>query len=220
MPHFQHRASRIQFVQHGNGQTLLLIHGAGGNAMNWPPGLRRLPGWSVAAIDLPGHGKSIDAPALTSIGEYCALVLAWADALGVEKFAVAGQSMGAAIALQVALDVPERVTHLIPIACAPKIVVNPALLDALHAGDASAYTTLTRLSYARETLPKRLAQYEMHLRNTPPHVLWAAFSACAVFDIADRLGEIAAPTLVIGAVKDRMIPMQGSIALHNGIAGS
>ena len=42
----------------GRRPPLLLIHGAGGTHMHWPASLRRLPGWNVYAIDLPGHGKS------------------------------------------------------------------------------------------------------------------------------------------------------------------
>ena len=36
---------------------LLLIHGAGGTHMHWPAALRRLAGWNVYVLDLPGHGK-------------------------------------------------------------------------------------------------------------------------------------------------------------------
>jgi pimeloyl-ACP methyl ester carboxylesterase len=37
---------------------LVLLHGAGGNHLSWPPELRRLAGFRVYALDLPGHGKS------------------------------------------------------------------------------------------------------------------------------------------------------------------
>jgi len=220
MPVFLFRGASVHYTVHGDGPALLLVHGAGGNGMNWSPQLRRLAGHRVAAIDLPGHGKSIDAPPLANISDFAALVLAWADALGAHTFAIAGQSLGGAIALQVTLDAPERVTHLFPIACAPKINVNPALLDALEADDPTIYTALTRSSYARSTPPERLAQYEAHLRKTPPNVLWRAFSACSTFDVTGRLHEITASTLVFGAQEDRMIPVQGSVDLHHAIRGS
>lgn len=220
LPFFLHRDESIDYAVHGSGRTLMLVHGAGGNALNWPPALRRLPGWRVAAIDLPGHGKSVHAQSLGSIAELVALVLAWADALDAPTFAIAGQSLGGAIALQTALDAPDRVTHLVPVACAPRIEVNPMLLDALQNGEPSVYTTLTRYSYARTTPAERLLQYETHLRHTPANVLYDAFAACADFDVAARLPEIAAHTLVLGAVQDKMIPMQGSIDLHAGISGA
>lgn len=220
MPTFAFRGRSVHYTLHGRGPTLLLMHGAGGNGMNWSPEVRRLTGWRVAAIDLPGHGKSEDVRSLATITDYAALVLACADAIDAPIFAVAGQSLGGAVALQVALDAPERVSHLIVVACAPKIDVNPALLDALQTGDSSVYTILTRLSYARGTPPERLAQYEAHLRKVPPSVLWQAFAACSTFDVSARLPEIDLPTLILGANEDRMIPAQGSIDLHGTIRAS
>ena len=60
--------------------TLLLIHGAGGTLMNWPPQLRRLEGVTVYAVDLPGHGDSAGNGS-QSIAAYRERVLAFADAL-------------------------------------------------------------------------------------------------------------------------------------------
>jgi len=37
---------------------IVLIHGAGGNHLYWPPDTRRLSGYRIYALDLPGHGKS------------------------------------------------------------------------------------------------------------------------------------------------------------------
>ena len=37
---------------------LVLVHGAGGSHLDWPPDLRRLAGMRVIALDLPGHGRS------------------------------------------------------------------------------------------------------------------------------------------------------------------
>ena len=41
-----------------NRYALILIHGAGGSYLYWPPEIRRLPGVNVIAVDLPGHGES------------------------------------------------------------------------------------------------------------------------------------------------------------------
>jgi pimeloyl-ACP methyl ester carboxylesterase len=54
-------AGSVFYVASGEGEgvfPLLLIHGAGGSRLNWPPELRRLGGATVYTLDLPGHGRS------------------------------------------------------------------------------------------------------------------------------------------------------------------
>ena len=41
-----------------NRPPVILIHGAGGNHLSWPPQIRRLAGETIHALDLPGHGQS------------------------------------------------------------------------------------------------------------------------------------------------------------------
>jgi len=41
-----------------SGPPLVLVHGAGGTALHWPPPVRELLGRRVLAVDLPGHGGS------------------------------------------------------------------------------------------------------------------------------------------------------------------
>ena len=44
--------------EEGRRPPVVLIHGAGGTHLHWPSEVRRLPGYRVLALDLPGHGKS------------------------------------------------------------------------------------------------------------------------------------------------------------------
>jgi pimeloyl-ACP methyl ester carboxylesterase len=100
--------------------------------MHWPTQLRRLPGHTVYALDLPGHGQSVGARSKTGlsgmvgtvgnrpervggarseagpsgrsdIGAYAEVVRGFADALGLPAFVLGGHSMGGAIALECAL---------------------------------------------------------------------------------------------------------------------
>ena len=112
------------------GPPLVLVHGAGGNLMHWPGALRRLPGHTVYALDLPGHGKSGGA-GRAEIGAYADVVRGFAEALGLVPFVLAGHSMGGAIALEFALRYPARLAGLILVGTGAKLRVAPEILTGI-----------------------------------------------------------------------------------------
>ena len=65
------------------------------------------------AFDTPGYGYSDPPPGPTSIPEYASALLEAADALGLDRFAAVGVHTGAGIALQIAVQAPERVSHVV-----------------------------------------------------------------------------------------------------------
>lgn len=74
-------------------RNLVLVHGAGGSHLDWPAPLRRLKGANVYALDLPGHSRS-EGTGRSSIAAYRDFLLAFLDALGLERATVVGHSMG------------------------------------------------------------------------------------------------------------------------------
>lgn len=120
MPTFQHDGIEFAFLDEGEGEPILLIHGFGSSKeVNWVG-----PGWvstltragrRVIAIDNRGHGASgklYDAeayhPALMA-----ADALALLDHLGLQRADIMGYSMGGRIGAYAALAAPERVRSLI-----------------------------------------------------------------------------------------------------------
>lgn len=73
--------------------------------------------WQVIALELPGHGHSDHLPAGASYAfiDYVRTVLAAADALALDRYALLGHSLGAGVAALVAAATPRRVTRLFAI---------------------------------------------------------------------------------------------------------
>ena len=108
---------RLTGLRGGNGTPVLALHGWLDNAASWIPLAPHLHDIDLVALDLPGHGTS---PHLPVGAEYALAgtvhtVLDAADALGWERFAVLGHSMGAAIGSILAAAAPERITRFVAI---------------------------------------------------------------------------------------------------------
>jgi pimeloyl-ACP methyl ester carboxylesterase len=98
----------------GAGLPIVLTHGIGGSLELWQPQLDALgKTHRLIAWDVPNHGLS----GLTSKAEdwnsYAAWYLAFADALGLNQFIAAGNSMGGALSLRLAGLAPARVRGVV-----------------------------------------------------------------------------------------------------------
>lgn len=200
---------------------LVLLHGAGGTHRHWAEELRSLPGRRVIALDLPGHGAS-PGPSLRSIPEYAQRVLSALDALGIPSAALAGHSMGGAIALTIALEVPSRAAALVLVATGARLRVSSAVLETTADPALLAAAAEGMCAYAFGSLGGAAARREFteELLATAPGVAHGDFSACDAFDVMARLREIRAPTLVICGTEDRLTKPKYSEFLRDGISGA
>jgi pimeloyl-ACP methyl ester carboxylesterase len=98
-----------------NGLPVLALHGWLDNAASFDGLAACLPDIHLVALDMAGHGHSDHRPPGVKYHylDYIDDVIAVADALGWEKFALLGHSLGAGISSVVAGSFPERVTHLV-----------------------------------------------------------------------------------------------------------
>ncbi len=105
---------KTNYLSAGNGQTVLLIHGAGAGAITWHPVIGPLSTYAqVIAPDVVGYGES-DKPSAAYDRTYFASWLKdFLDTLGLQTVSIVGSSQGGSIALQFALTYPERVDRLV-----------------------------------------------------------------------------------------------------------
>jgi pimeloyl-ACP methyl ester carboxylesterase len=120
MQFFHHDGFDLAFIDQGDGEPVLLIHGFGSShVVNWvtPGWVKTLTeaGYRVIAFDNRGHGASSksyepeDYRAQKMAGDAAALL----DHLGIPRAHVMGYSMGARIAAFMALEYPEKVATVI-----------------------------------------------------------------------------------------------------------
>ena len=97
----------------GKGDPILLLHGLGASKITWLPVLAPLAQrYRVIVPDLPGHGESDKPRNEYTPRFYARVVRHLMDALGIERAAVVGSSLGGRVALELALRSPGRVAAL------------------------------------------------------------------------------------------------------------
>jgi pimeloyl-ACP methyl ester carboxylesterase len=120
MPYFTHEGIEIAFLDEGEGEPIVLVHGFASNKeVNWV-----LPGWvttltragrRVIALDNRGHGASskLYDPTVYHMDIMAGDVRALLDHLGLSRADVMGYSMGARIAAVLALADPQRARSVV-----------------------------------------------------------------------------------------------------------
>ncbi len=110
---------RIHYHDEGRGEPVLFFHGSGPGASGWSNFRRNYPylaerGFRALVPDTLGFGHSSKPSTIDYTLDYLtAAMVRFLDAIGVQKCAVIGNSHGGAMAIQLALSHPDRVSKLV-----------------------------------------------------------------------------------------------------------
>ncbi|MDT0380357.1 alpha/beta fold hydrolase [Streptomyces sp. DSM 42041] len=177
----------------------------------------------VLRFDFPGHGGAPAHPAL-SAAELAERLIVTFDALGVERFAYAGCSLGGAVGAELALAHPHRVSSLALLSSAPRYGTPDAwrqrgVVIRTNGLDPVARSTPERwFTPGFATAQPAIVDWAVQMvRTTDPGCYIAACEALAAFDIRDALPRIGVPALVVAGADDRVTPPSDARALVAGI---
>lgn len=216
----------VYYRKAGQGPPLLLLHGWAGSSRYWQPTLNALADMRTSyAPDLPGYGASppLNRPATPETMTH--LIIAFADALGMEQFDLNAHSLSSVMAMTIAVRWPERVRRIV-LTCAGtyKNEKNRKTVERVHrimevwlslrhprmASIRPLYRTVARRFFHRvpeddELLRQSFADFLKMDKRTALET--SRNSVDPQYNVL--LTHVAAPTLVIGARQDRLMPHYG-----------
>lgn len=219
------QSNGIYYAESRGGRRLfppvVLIHGAGSNHLVWPAEIRRLKGYRVLALDLPGHGKS-QGVALHAVEDYTRAVEEFLSGLNIYSAILVGHSLGGAVALDLCLSHPDRVVGLGLISSGARLSMSVEILESLSnpATFALAYSLLEKRLFGSEVDEAVAEKTLAMLRSVRPGVLYGDWSACERFDRCEEVSRITCPAWVAVGTEDRLTPVYYSRYLVGQLASA
>lgn len=219
----------------GAGSAVVFQHGLGGSETQVAENFPDCVGWRRLTLDCRGHGRSpAGDPGALSIATFADDVLAFADSRGVSRFVAGGISMGAAIALRLAVHHPERVGGLVlarpawlwdpapdtmrPYAEVSRYLTRPDQVAALAAFEATA-TARMLASEAPDNLASLRGFFQVSDRQKLATLL-AAIASDGPGVTQAEAEAIRTPTLVIAHEVDHAHPLECARSLASTIPGA
>lgn len=235
---------RIHYRDQGkrDAEVLVLLHGSNSSLQTWEPLVRRLGDrYRIVTLDLPGHGLTGGTPDKDYGADgMIAAVDVVAARLDLDRFVLGGNSMGGWVAWRYALARPDRIDAL--------LLLDAAGMP-LRAGEKPPPSNIgfRLLQYplgrwlAAQITPRSLVERSLRGSVERQDIVtdamidryWnllrfpgnrEATSLRATLDrepaMADRIGAIAAPTLILFGKQDRLINPSAARTFHERIAGS
>ena len=229
---------QVHYKTAGEGDAaFILLHGFGASVFSWREVMESLGAiGTVVAFDRPAFGLT-ERPLSWEKGSnpyapeaQVALVVGLMDTLSIEDAVLVGNSAGGAVAVQIALAYPERVRALVLVDAAIyesggtpswiRPLLNTPQMDRLgpllarqisRRGDAfleSAWHDPSKIT------PQIRAGYREPLRTQNwDRALWELTRASGQRDLADQIGDLEIPALVVSGDDDRIVPVESSVRL-------
>jgi pimeloyl-ACP methyl ester carboxylesterase len=234
---------RIAYLDVGAGPPVILIHGFGGSMWQWEYQQHQLSQhFRVLTLDLPGAGLSDKPDIEYRPDQMLNFLVGFMDAVKIPQATLVGNSMGAGLAIGMALEHPAYVARLVLIGGLPQHVIekltSPSIKRALNTSAPSWFisfgnrlfgglmieSVLREMVHDPALLTPAVLERADRNRQRPGLIkpmmtvrenvpLWET-------GFATRLGTITHSTLVLWGEEDRVFPVAVGEELHQTIKGS
>jgi 3-oxoadipate enol-lactonase len=212
-----------------DGPVLVMAGSLGSSGEMWRPQVPALADrFRVIRVDLRGHGGSPSTPGEYRLADLADDVRALLDRLDLERVDWCGLSIGAMVGMHLASETPERIGRLV-LCCTSAWFPDPsAYVERIAAVAAGGTGSIAQDVVARwftpgwaAEHPDEVARAEAMVAGTSDEGYAGCCAALAAWDHRDRLGAIAAPTLVVAGADDPATPVEPHArTLAEGIPGA
>ena len=234
---------RIAYLDVGAGPPVILIHGFGGSMWQWEYQQHQLSQhFRVLTLDLPGAGLSNKPDIDYRPDQMLDFFVGFMDAAKIPQATLVGNSMGAGLAIGMALTHPTRVAKLVLVDGLPQHVMekltSPSVRRALESsapswlvsfgntlfGGLMIESVLQEIVHNPTLLTPAVLERSNRNRQLPGLIkpIMAVRENLPLWEsgFATRLGTITHPTLVLWGEEDRVFPIAVGEELHHTIKGS
>jgi 3-oxoadipate enol-lactonase len=238
MPVLETPGANLFYTCDGQGPPVLLVQGVGAIGNTWRPQIDELSAkYQVVAYDNRGIGRSTIRDGRLTIEDMATDALAIAGALGIDRFHLAGHSMGGVIAQAIALRAPSRILSLAFLCTFARggdgaKMSLPMFITAMRMRIGT--RPMRRNAFLGLIMPARYLQrvdraelagqlqplFGRDLADQAP-ITMKQLAAMSKYDASARLGTLAGiPTLVVAATEDRIARPEYNKAIAEAIPGA
>ena len=233
----------VAYLDIGQGQPVILIHGFGGSMWQWEHQQQPLSAeFRLITPDLIGSGLSTKPDIEYRPEQMLEYFIGFMDALRIRQATLVGNSMGAGLAIGMALTYPDRVSQLVLIDGLPTNVrerlTSPSIKRALDTaapswlasfgnwlfGGVMIESVLQEIVHDPTLLTPAVIERSNRNRQRPGVIppLMTVRDTLPLWEsgFATRIGEIRHPTLILWGEEDRVFPLPTGEDLQRTIKGS
>jgi pimeloyl-ACP methyl ester carboxylesterase len=224
---------KLHYLEAGRGAPVVLLHGLGGDGSRWGPNIEPLAkDFHVFALDQIGFGESDKPLANYHTGMLAEFLVGFLKAAAIPKASLVGNSMGAGVALYMAVHYPEMVDRIVladgggyrssagaALAPTPEALRRRQLQNSVTRDETREFFRI--LFHDKSLVTEKMVDEQLTLR------LRAAFTITKMQEAGERgsLSEqevrgVKAPTLVVWGKYDELANPAGAERLEKAIPGA